>query len=155
MYKDLFVTKAKEKIRKAIKILPFFVLYIIIARLVTKSLCIAKVVLGVPCPGCGMTRAYESVFRLQLSAAMWWHPLFWYLPVIAIVYIIKLSTCGKNEAKWFITFMVASTALLITVYAVRMILFFPHTEPFTINYHSFTVRIICFFSNLIKSLVSH
>ena len=38
---------------------------------------------GVPCPGCGMTRAYLALARLDFRAAAAYHPLFWAVPALA------------------------------------------------------------------------
>ena len=37
---------------------------------------------GVPCPGCGMSRAWFTFFRLDLIAAFRLHPMFWSVPVL-------------------------------------------------------------------------
>lgn len=39
---------------------------------------------GISCAGCGMTRAWLSLFRLDFGAAFYYHPLFW-LPALLIV----------------------------------------------------------------------
>ena len=44
-------------------------------------LCVSAAV-RVPCPGCGMTRAWLSVFRGQLTAAFAHHPLFRTVPLL-------------------------------------------------------------------------
>ena len=49
--------------------------------------CIVKLIFGIPCPGCGLTRAWISVFRLDFYAAFRYHPLFWTVPIV-IFYII-------------------------------------------------------------------
>ena len=38
--------------------------------------CLAKVLTGVPCPGCGSGRATLALARLDLPAAFVWNPLF-------------------------------------------------------------------------------
>lgn len=48
--------------------------------------CVFRTVTGVPCPGCGMTRAWLAALRLDLPAALAYHPLFWTVPfMIALV----------------------------------------------------------------------
>lgn len=44
--------------------------------------CVFQRLFGVPCPGCGMTRAWLSVFRGQLTAAFAHHPLFRTVPLL-------------------------------------------------------------------------
>ena len=37
---------------------------------------------GLPCPGCGMRRAWFAFFRLELLTAFRFHPMFWSVPVL-------------------------------------------------------------------------
>lgn len=37
--------------------------------------------LRVPCPGCGMTRAWLCALRLDFAGAFEFHPLFWTIPI--------------------------------------------------------------------------
>lgn len=43
---------------------------------------------GIQCPGCGLSRAWMAALRLDLAAAFSFHPMFWALPVLALVYIL-------------------------------------------------------------------
>lgn len=36
---------------------------------------------GIPCPGCGMSRAWMAAFRMDFGAAFAYHPMFWCVPV--------------------------------------------------------------------------
>ena len=44
--------------------------------------CVFLWLTGIPCPGCGMTRAWIAVLRGQLTAAFAYHPLFWTAPIL-------------------------------------------------------------------------
>ena len=46
--------------------------------------CIPRWLTGIPCPTCGMTRAWMSVFRLDLAGAFLQHPMFWSIPVLGL-----------------------------------------------------------------------
>jgi hypothetical protein len=37
---------------------------------------------GIPCPGCGMSRAWTAFFRLDVVTAFDYHPMFWGVPVL-------------------------------------------------------------------------
>ena len=37
---------------------------------------------GVPCPGCGMTRAWMQVLRLNFAGAFDMHAMFWAVPIL-------------------------------------------------------------------------
>lgn len=48
--------------------------------------CLFRVLLHIDCPGCGMTRAYLSLLRLDFSAAFTYHPMFWSVPILLLLY---------------------------------------------------------------------
>ena len=107
---------------------------------------------GLPCPGCGMTRAFFCLLHLDIKSAFYYHPLFWFVPVYAGLAVFKRIKYGKKETKWFVVFTWASFILFMGVYFVRMILYFPHTEPFVLNPDSFTQRLVYFIIHLVEKL---
>ena len=68
--------------------------------------CVFTYVVGLPCPGCGMTRALLAVLRLDFAAAFSYHPMFWSLPLL---YGYFLSDNGLFHHKWL------DRALLIAI----------------------------------------
>lgn len=54
--------------------------------------CLFRAVSGIPCPSCGMGRAWLAVMRLDFSAAFSFHPMFWSVPVFWLfaVYDLRL-----------------------------------------------------------------
>lgn len=79
--------------------------------------CPIRFLTGISCAGCGMTRAWFSLLRLDLSAAISFHPLFW-LPVPAAVLFFLRRRIPKKvvtAAMWVII------ALFLAVYALRLI----------------------------------
>ena len=125
-------------------------LYMLVAQLVTHSACFFESTVGLPCPGCGLSRAYAALITLRFEEAFRWHPLFWYIPVMAGVWLYKRRKYGKKDVQWFTWFLWGSLALFIGVYAVRMVLFFPHTQPLTINPLSFTQRAVSMIRTLLR-----
>ena len=49
--------------------------------------CLIKPLLGIPCPGCGMTRAYIRVLHLDFAGAFRFHPMFWAMPILFTYYL--------------------------------------------------------------------
>ncbi|MDF2906283.1 MAG: putative rane protein [Herbinix sp.] len=49
--------------------------------------CPLKFTSGISCPGCGMTRAYYSLFQLDLYQAFHYHPLFILVPLMTALYL--------------------------------------------------------------------
>lgn len=70
--------------------------------------CVFKTVTGLSCPGCGMTRAWLAALRLDLVAAVAYHPLFWIVPpAIALVCaqgpcneLVRRSETGEVSGGW-------------------------------------------------------
>ena len=65
--------------------------------------CPVRSIIGIPCPGCGLTRACLAALHLDFSAAFAWHPMFWCVPALAlfIVYDGKVFRSNKvNLLLW-------------------------------------------------------
>lgn len=58
-----------------------YAVWLLLARL-WKLPCVFLRLFAVPCPGCGMTRAWEALLHGQLTVAFAYHPLFWTVPVL-------------------------------------------------------------------------
>ena len=50
--------------------------------------CLLKTLFRIPCPGCGMTRAYVSLLHGDILQAFQWHPMFWSLPLLIVFYFL-------------------------------------------------------------------
>lgn len=80
---------AKVKIQNLkIKLIAFALLgLLILLAYLTGFGCLWQRLFSVPCPGCGMTRAWLAVLRLDFSAALSFHPMFWSVPLL-FIYIL-------------------------------------------------------------------
>ena len=66
--------------------------------------CPIRFLTGISCAGCGMSRAWLSLLRLDFAGALRFHPLFW-LPIpvglalcgalFLLVYLIRLGLPGE------------------------------------------------------------
>ena len=83
---------------------------------------------GLPCPSCGMSRAWLCALSADLSGAFFWHPLFWTIPPLALLLIF--AGAGR---RWVQRVLILCAVLFAAVYLVRMALLFPHTAPMTVN----------------------
>ncbi len=59
--------------------------------------CPLKWATGIPCAGCGMTRAVLALLRGDLRSALYFHPLVFVLPVIACVYLCRKHISQKAQ----------------------------------------------------------
>lgn len=68
---------------------------------------------GISCAGCGMSRAWLSLLRLNISNAFYYHPLFWFPALTVFVFLFK----RKILKEWCL----AGVILFLAVYGGRMI----------------------------------
>lgn len=86
-------------------------------------------VTGLPCPGCGLTRAGFALLRLDLAGAYRIHPFIYpiagYIAVFGWNRYIKGRRMGKKLKAGLIVLM----ALAILFYGWRMWMYFPGEPP--------------------------
>jgi len=107
--------------------LPIVILTLLVAS--DLLLCPVKLLLGFPCPGCGVTRATFSLLQLDVAAALRHHPLVWLITPLVLWTLgrVTLVSAGVVSAtsydpmdrlpKWF---WWAAMALLIGVWIIRL-----------------------------------
>ncbi len=107
----------------------------------TTTLCLIRGTTGMPCPMCGMTRAYKALLVGNIQEAWLAHPLFWLPLLLGLIWLFK----GKAL---IIKYLYPIIALLLVVYVVRMYLYFPNVYPMLYNQHALWPTVISFFSNI-------
>ena len=83
---------------------------------------------GVPCPGCGTTRACLSVLKLKIPEAFAYQPVF-FLNVLLFLYGIHRNIIRRNAVKKGLRWsdkaetavLVLVIAVILTVYVIRLI----------------------------------
>lgn len=97
--------------------------------------CIFRLVTGVPCPGCGMTRAHLAALSLDFRAAFFYHPL-WFLPAPLVLIQIFFPGGLFCDRRWNHLAAMLLGILVMGTYVVRMLLLFPDTPPMEYQFHS-------------------
>ena len=90
--------------------------------------CLFRHITGIPCPGCGMTRAHLAALRLDFRAAFWYHPL-WFLPLPLLAGQFLFPNGLFRNKKWNTGLSIVLLILVVGVYGIRMFLYFPDTPP--------------------------
>lgn len=78
--------------------------------------CPIKYLTGISCAGCGMTRAYLSLLRLDFSKAFYYHPLFFLPPIFLVIYV-KRASMKKSIYNMFLFLFIS---IFLVVYLYRM-----------------------------------
>lgn len=108
--------------------------------------CVFFDVFGIPCPGCGMSRALFSLLQLDFKAAFMYHPLIFVMPFIG-GYIIKNRYLQTSYDKNFPKFIKITCLMFIILYIIRLVLIFP-TVPLVINEDAIIFKVL----EIIKSI---
>lgn len=143
-----------KHIKKYNSLTKLFIVFLIIglvsilANKIGISLCPFYNTTGVPCPSCGMTRAYISLFHLDIKGAFFYNPCFILVPFIFVPFLIPfIKIKGKNlnikksTSNMYFCFL---CLILIITWIIRLFLFFPNTEPMTYNFNSIIYKIYSF-----------
>lgn len=78
--------------------------------------CPIKYLTGISCAGCGMTRAWISVMKLDFASAFKYHPLFSLPPLFVLTYAFR----KKLGRKIFTAVSVVFAAVFAGVYLIRL-----------------------------------
>ncbi len=108
--KDYIIKNKKKIILGALTCLLIGFIYINIG-------CPFRRIIGVSCPGCGMTRAVFELFKLNFKGAFNAHPLIYVMPIAATVYIFK----EKLPEKTYKALVVLLCTVMFITYMIRML----------------------------------
>ena len=78
---------------------------VIAAMYILDLSCLFMGLFDIPCPGCGITRAYIALFHLDFAAAFAHNPMFWTVPILYVSYLFDDKLF---KARW-------ANALLLTL----------------------------------------
>lgn len=127
-----------------VPLLGIIIFYILLYLAGIHTTCYIKAFTGIPCPGCGMTRAYLSLLQGNIKGAFYYHPLFLLPPALVILMLLSYWKHFKiAKWIWFILLLV-----IIGTYVVRMILMFPKVAPMDFYGGAFLPKIYHFLLRL-------
>lgn len=103
-----------------------FGIYVLITNLCHLTSCTTKLIFGFPCPGCGLSRAFMSLLKLDFKGAIYYNATLFVMPIVAVVIIFRdvgwINKLYKSKVFWIIILVVC-----IGYYICRMIIFFPNS----------------------------
>lgn len=102
--------------KKDIKVFSRIAVIILFLYLVLDLKCPFRLIFGIPCAGCGMTRAIIEAIQLDFKRAFYYHPLFFIMPTIGlfIIFINKLSK------RFIYIYWIIILSAFIIVYVIRL-----------------------------------
>lgn len=120
----------KKDLKTILFLLIIFGVWYVAMHLVFQTCCIQLVIFGIPCAGCGMTRAFLAVLQGQFVNAFYWNPAIylWLGFVIFMGYQRYIRFRMKNIMQALIVVCVFS----LMIYGYRMYTMFPEKTPMCI-----------------------
>lgn len=83
--------------------------------------CVFRLLTGIPCPGCGMTRAWLAALRLDFAAAFAYHPLFWAVPIAFVLAFVCDEAASPKARRGINVVLAVLCALVVAVWVVRLV----------------------------------
>ena len=73
-----------------------YLIYALVMNLFNLQSCPIKLLIGIPCPGCGMTRAILCLLKFDFKGAIKYNALFIILLLVIVVFIFRKYNIFKK-----------------------------------------------------------
>lgn len=124
----------KEDLYHAFPVIAVVIAIIGLSNLLFGKICALRMIAGIPCPGCGLTRAFLLLLQGKVKEATVIHP-FW-LPVLAVfaAFLICRYFIVNDKKRKKAIYIIGILAIVIFVgmfvfYFYRMAMYYPKKEP--------------------------
>ena len=101
-----------------------------VVSLLGHGLCPSRELLGLPCPGCGLTRSILLILRGRFAESWRLQPFGYAWLALAVVFILDRYVFETHQRLWMGLLTVICIGMVV-LYGYRMATLFPHTEPMT------------------------
>ena len=95
--------------------------YWIITSCFSLPTCLIKLFCGFPCPGCGMTRALQSLIKGDFKLAYFYNPLIFFAPIVIALIIYEKKVNINFSYLWGVLVIIA-----LGIYVKRLIWVYPN-----------------------------
>ena len=133
--------RARQTVKSAWRLFIVIIVYSVLASIFLGTSCLMASTLGLPCPGCGATRAFLLLFSADIALSLHFHPLL--IPAILCfgAYFIAWLTY-EHIPRPMERMLVIFAIVMVVFYFLRMILYFPRETPMVFNYDAILPRIV-------------
>lgn len=107
----------QKNIKHSKQLLAIVVIVVVAVALYVSGIgCPIKFLTGISCPGCGMTRAWLSLFSLRPNLALAYHPLFWIVPLLFAL----VAAQSRIDRRIYRALLLVSLVAILGVWVVRL-----------------------------------
>lgn len=127
-------------------------IYYIVVRMVFHGFCPMVILTGLPCPGCGLTRAVWFLLSGQFVRSFTLHPLgaFWLAAVLW--FAVDRYCLGKKITRNLAVAVICICIATVCLYVYRMAVIFPDRPPMSYTGHNLLERMIPGYRAWVRSL---
>lgn len=101
-----------------------------VVSLLGHGLCPSRELLGLPCPGCGLTRSILLILQGRFAESWHLQPFGYAWLALAAVFVLDRYVLESRQKLWKGLFVLTCIGM-VALYGYRMVTQFPHTEPMT------------------------
>lgn len=101
-----------------------------IVSLLGHGMCPSRELLGIPCPGCGLTRSILLIIQGRWAESWQLQPFGYAWLALAVIVILDRYVLETRQRLWKAVLAVICVGM-VALYGYRMVTLFPHTEPMT------------------------
>ncbi|GAB2023385.1 hypothetical protein RyT2_24610 [Pseudolactococcus yaeyamensis] len=84
-------------------------------------ICSFRFFTGIPCPCCGMTRAFLNILSGNMVEAFAFHALFWLVPIFFVILLFYLV----KKKRIYLTLLLGMAGINFLYYLFRLVTGFP------------------------------
>lgn len=110
-----------------ISILLILISFYILKRLMG-TVCYSAILLGIPCPACGLTRAAGLLASGRFRESFHMHPLL-FLVIIGVILYPMLKSTTRNYKLFMNIYVIITMVTFVCLYIYRMLNLYPAVEP--------------------------
>ncbi len=114
------------------------------------AMCPMVIATGLPCPGCGMTRAAISILSFRPGMAFSFNPSI-FIWIVYVLYLIYYRYIKRTKIKRFVPVTMALFIATIGIYIYRMIFVFPGEAPMSYMYSNMLSRLFPGYKNFLNN----
>ena len=130
-----------------------FAVYYVFIHLIKAAFCPLLQITGIPCAGCGLTRAFLFIIRGEFTRAFYIHPMA-YVIILFLLYCVFFRYIKGSRIRGFKPAFILLIAAMLIFYIVRMFLHFPDRVPYVYMRENTLAERIPLYNEWIRSLIS-
>ena len=127
-------------------------IYATFTNLVFHAFCPLIIFCGLPCPGCGISRATAYFLTCRWQQAWQMNPMVFPIAAAAVYFGWNRYLLGR-KAKGIKAVIIALTVLLVAAYAVRMYLYYPNRVPYVYTENNVLAHLFLYWRQMMYRIV--